>query len=267
MTLTMTRMMRPLSFSIVIAAAALSLSACEDDVQVESNLARSRDSSLASDLRLANGESAGPAGFDTAAAHTNASLPPMVESRGSSGSTTGSARVVSNAPGGTVTESSGSLAGVSAENYIGPSCASPASADQQRCLRSYLMVSDVALDRNYQMLIATLKREAGTATSGREPPTVVRLRNAQRNWLVYRDDECRRRNAGKEGPLWAPTRAKCLAEYSALRERELASALSTRSAVSTPTEKPAAVKSSKSTAKSTAAKRAKSSKRSRNRRG
>jgi len=269
MTLTIIRMMRPLFFSIVIAAAAFPLAACEDDVQVESNLARARDSSLASDLRLANGESVSTLGSDTAAAHVKASVPPMVESRGALPPNAGSARVVSNTPGSTITESTGSLANVSAEAYIGPSCASPALADQQRCLRSYLMVSDVALDRNYQMLISALKREAGTSPSTREPPTVVRLRNAQRNWLVYRDDECRRRLAGTEGPLWAPTRAKCLAEYSALRERELVNALNTRTNVKQVAEKQVTEKKStvKSSTKSTSAKRAKPSKRSRNRRG
>jgi uncharacterized protein YecT (DUF1311 family) len=48
---------------------------------------------------------------------------------------------------------------------------------------------------------------------------------AQRSWLVYRDTECRRRNRGKEGPLWAPTRAECLAEFSGQRANELSAAL------------------------------------------
>ena len=118
--------------------------------------------------------------------------------------------------------------GPSAEDFAGPSCASPALADQRRCLLSYLARSDLALDRNYQALITALKREAGAPARGTEPATVLRLRTAQRNWLVYRDNECRRRNEGKEGPLWAPTRAQCLAEYSEERAKELANALESR---------------------------------------
>jgi hypothetical protein len=41
----------------------------------------------------------------------------------------------------------------SAEGYIGPSCASPARDDQQRCLMGYLAKSDLVLDRYYQALI------------------------------------------------------------------------------------------------------------------
>lgn len=116
-------------------------------------------------------------------------------------------------------------ASASAESYAGPSCASPALADQRRCLLSYLARSDVTLDRNYQALIAKLKRNAGTRAGEREPESVERLRVAQRAWLVYRDNECRVRNRGKEGPLWAPTRAECLAQFSGQRAEELAAAL------------------------------------------
>ncbi|HET9013772.1 MAG TPA: lysozyme inhibitor LprI family protein [Gemmatimonadaceae bacterium] len=107
-------------------------------------------------------------------------------------------------------------------------CASPASADQRRCLMLHLARTDVALDRTYQALIADLKREAGTPARGREPETVTQLRVAQRAWLVYRDTECRRRNRGKEGPLWAPVRAECLGEFSGQRTEELARALRER---------------------------------------
>ena len=58
-----------------------------------------------------------------------------------------------------------------------------------------------------------------------------RLRAAQRSWLVYRDEECRKRTRAEEGPLWAPVRAKCLAEYSELRTRELNDALASRKAL------------------------------------
>ena len=268
-TLTMPGMMRPLFLSLVTAAAAFQLAACDDGTTNESSAARARDSSLASDLRLARGESTAPAGADTAALHAPASVPPMVETRGGATDAATNARVVSNDASAIVTESPGSIGpassapatSVSAEGYLGPSCASPALPDQRRCLLAYLARSDVALDRNYQSLIAALKREAGAKSSDREPATVLRLRNAQRNWLVYRDDECRRRNAGTEGPLWAPTRAKCLAEYSDQRSQELANALNGRVvATKTPVVK-------RSTTKASTTKRAKAAKRRRSRRG
>lgn len=107
----------------------------------------------------------------------------------------------------------------------GTPCASPALADQRRCLLNHLARSDVRLDGNYQAVIATLKREAGTGPREKEPASVERLRVAQRSWLVYRDTECRRRNRDKEGPLWAPVRAQCLAEFSGQRTEELAAEL------------------------------------------
>jgi len=101
-------------------------------------------------------------------------------------------------------------------------CNSPAPADQRRCLLAYLAQSDVILTRHYQARIADMMRAAGTAPGEPEPPSVQRLRGAQRAWLVYRDTECRNRNRGQEGPLWAVTRARCLAEFSAARAEELA---------------------------------------------
>ncbi len=94
--------------------------------------------------------------------------------------------------------------------------------DQRRCLLVYLARSDVTLDRNYQARIAELKQAAGTAPGEPEPESVHRLRVAQRAWLVYRDTECRNRNRGLEGPLWAPMRARCLGEFSQKRAEELA---------------------------------------------
>ncbi len=107
-------------------------------------------------------------------------------------------------------------------------CSSPAAADQRRCLMLHLARSDAGLDRTYQALIAVMKREAGTAPGAKEPETVHQLRVAQRSWLVLRDTECRRRNRGKEGPLWAPMRAECLGEFSGNREEELMQSLRNR---------------------------------------
>jgi uncharacterized protein YecT (DUF1311 family) len=264
-------MMRPLHLSIILAMTTLQLAACGEDhaVQDESAATISRDSSLAHDLQLATGDTAPfTEAADVAVADRGGGIPPMVESRGAH-----DAQPASNAGGATVTESPGSVAptsgaptagsapsvaGASAESYIGPSCASPALPDQRRCLLAYLARSDVNLDRTYQSLIARLESEAPTQTPG-EPVTVQRLRTAQRQWLVYRDDECRRRNEGKEGPLWAPTRAQCLAEYSEQRTKELANALATRQTTPLPATKTSAPpkpnKSKSTTHKHTRAKR------------
>ena len=107
-------------------------------------------------------------------------------------------------------------------DYPTPACASPAAADQRRCLLAYLARSDVTLDRTYQARIAELRRAANTPAGAPDPESVQRLRTAQRAWLVYRDTECRNRNRGLEGALWAPVRARCLGEFSAARAGELA---------------------------------------------
>src|SRR5206468_8187878 len=130
---------------------------------------------------------------------TSTSAPTVTESAGDLATSEGGAR------GGSSSASNASDASdASAEGYIGLSCASPARDDQQRCLKGYLAHSDLQLDRSYQALISRLKSESGTRTGDADPPVVQRLRATQRNWLVYRDDECRKRTAPTEGPLWAP---------------------------------------------------------------
>lgn len=221
-------MMSPLRVSIAFAISALMLVGCEDrGARVEAAASTSRESSLASDLALAGDSSLAKriAERDSQAVTQSSG---MLESAagGSESSKAGGSpamRTASNVSSPTVS---------SAEGYIGPSCASPAREDQQRCLSGYLAKSDLMLDRYYQALILRLKSEAGTKARAPEPPTVQRLRDAQRKWLAYRDDECRKRTSAREGPLWAPVRAKCLAEYSTLRARELDDALTKRKELS-----------------------------------
>ena len=212
-------MLRPLRVSIALASSIAVLAACDEGTRAETAASRSRESSLAQDLQLAGDSSLAKqiAGRDTSAVTES---PGMLESSAGPESTTASARNASNV----------SREVPSADGYIGPSCASPARDDQQRCLLGYLAKSDMLLDRYYQALIVRLKSEAGTRASAPEPASVQRLRTAQRAWLVYRDDECRKRTAAQEGPLWAPVRAQCLAEYSGLRARELEDALAKRKA-------------------------------------
>ena len=230
-------MMRPLRVSLALAISLVPLASCDEGTGAESSGSNARDSSLARDLQLAGDSAAASRVFEGRDTRAVTESPGMIDSS-SAGTTsaTGAARNASNA------------APPSAEGYIGPSCASPAREDQQRCLHGYLAKSDVVLDRSYQALITRLKTEARTKAKA-EPLSVQRLRNAQRAWLVYRDDECRKRTIEREGPLWAPVRAKCLAEYSALRSRELEDALAKRKALA-PREQP--TKSKRSVRKATA---------------
>jgi uncharacterized protein YecT (DUF1311 family) len=224
--------------SLVLAASAVQW-ACVDEARTETASAHDRDSALVHDLVLA--------GYDSAAV--------FPAGRYFGGPMTGP---------GTVTESPGELADAGAsssaspstrgsatpapsgESYVGPSCASPAADDQQRCLEGYLARSDMRLDRSYQALVTQLKAEAGKRSDAKEPPNVLRLRTTQRNWVAYRNDECRKRTAATEGPLWAPVRARCLEEYSVLREREFEDALAKRKATA-PKSAPAKPKATKHT--------------------
>ena len=208
----------------IVAMSLASVAACEDSVRAEADSSRLRDSSLARDLEIAQGRRAASASDGRDSAEVTAS-PGMLDS------SVDSTRTASFEEGAARNASNTSAATPSAEGYIGPSCASPALDDQRRCLLGYLARSDAELDRNYQALIGQLKSEVGTRKGAPEPPAVQRLRTAQRSWLVYRDEECRKRTRADEGPLWAPVRAPCLAEYSALRARELEDALAKRKAL------------------------------------
>jgi uncharacterized protein YecT (DUF1311 family) len=217
--------MRPLQVSIAAAASAVLLAACDAGPHTASGNPRARESSLARDLEVAV---ARPSGHDTVFVTESTSMldsSSVAQSGRLDGLRASSATNVS------------SHGAPSAEGN-GPSCESPAADDQRRCLMEHLATSDVLLDRYYQALILRLKSEAGTTSSATEPPAVQRLRTTQRAWLVYRDDQCRARTRDREGPLWAPVRAQCLAEYSTRRAEELADALAKRKALA-PREQPA----------------------------
>lgn len=100
-------------------------------------------------------------------------------------------------------------------------CDSPALDDQRDCLVSLLAEADVDVNRNYRAAVEKLRREAGTRAGAPDPASVVELRTEQRRWLVYRDRECRERTVARQGDLWAPARAECLARFSTARAREL----------------------------------------------
>lgn len=104
----------------------------------------------------------------------------------------------------------------------GDPCDSPAQSNQRACITNSLARSDATLNRVYAELIREIRRSSNSEGSASEQ----RLREAQREWLVYRDTECRRRTRDREGALWAPVRAKCLGEFSATRAAELEQNLS-----------------------------------------
>ena len=238
--------MRPLRISLVLAASAAQW-ACVDEARTETAAAHARDSALVHDLVLAGYDSAAirPSGRYFGVPTSGAST--VTESSGE----LADARSDSTAPS---TAKNVSTAAPSAESDVGPSCASPAADDQQRCLEGYMTRADANLNRSYQALVAQLNSERGARAGTSEPATVRRLRNTQRNWVTYRNDECRKRTAASEGPLWAPVRARCLEEYSALRQREFDDALAKRKAAAAKST-PAKPKAKKQTKRTTRAKR------------
>lgn len=78
------------------------------------------------------------------------------------------------------------------------------------------------LNRIYRALVTEMRRQEGVRNGGPDPASVERLRVSQRSWLVYRDNQCRRRVRAREGALWARPRVKCLSEFSLRRANELA---------------------------------------------
>ena len=101
-------------------------------------------------------------------------------------------------------------------------CTSPLKADQEECVRAILPAADKRLNGIYRALVTEIRRQEGVRGNAPDPASVERLRVSQRSWLVYRDNQCRRRGRGKEGALWARPRVRCLGEFSIRRANELA---------------------------------------------
>ena len=228
-------MLRPLRVSLTVVLSLATLAGCEAAGRTGADSSVARDTSLARDLEIAQASGEAERASDGRDSGQVVASSGMLDANADT--------EVAEALSESAARNASRTAVPSAEGYIGPSCASPALDDQRRCLLGYLANSDRELDRNYQALITQLKSEARTRKGAPEPPAVQRLRSAQRSWLVYRDDECRKRTRADEGPLWAPVRAKCLAEYSALRARELEDALAKRKALAA-REQPARSRSS-----------------------
>ena len=90
---------------------------------------------------------------------------------------------------------------------------------------AYVTINDASLQRVYDSLIVELRRNANARRGDRDPPTVTRLRQEQRQWIAVRDRECTRDPAPGYTPLWAEPISKCFARMSAARRGELAQEL------------------------------------------
>lgn len=208
----------------VIGAAAV---ACDTGAPSKTRDDIAADSALASDLALANrdtllvdsiGEYRPPdaAERDTAETVTTGSVAP-VKSEPSKPVATAPAPP---APGPIRTPAATVASGPTRRGTA--ACTSPIKADQEKCVKAILPGADMRLNRIYRALVTEMRRKEGVPNGGRDPASVERLRVSQRSWLVYRDNQCRRRGRGKEGALWARPRVKCLSEFSARRANELA---------------------------------------------
>jgi len=106
----------------------------------------------------------------------------------------------------------------SADSASGDACNSPAQPDQHRCLMRAIDENDVTLNAVYNRLITALNSHARANPDGADADVVERLRSVQRSWLDTRDQNC---HTVGTGPLYARDRARCFANESARRTREL----------------------------------------------
>ncbi|HEX6627363.1 MAG TPA: lysozyme inhibitor LprI family protein [Gemmatimonadaceae bacterium] len=96
----------------------------------------------------------------------------------------------------------------------GDPCDSPTTTDQRYCLNRSIVSNDADLNRTYQDLIAQARKSGGSELEDR-------FQQSQREWVNQRDSECTARTPSEGGKLWARSRARCLADYSAKRTEEL----------------------------------------------
>jgi uncharacterized protein YecT (DUF1311 family) len=101
-------------------------------------------------------------------------------------------------------------------------CTSPTLENQNECLRASIASADARLNRIYRALITEMRLQEKVGNGASDPASVQRLRIAQRQWVVYRDNECRKKVPSKERGLWAKARASCLADFAGRRANELA---------------------------------------------
>jgi uncharacterized protein YecT (DUF1311 family) len=96
----------------------------------------------------------------------------------------------------------------------GDPCDSPTTIDQRYCLNRSIASNDADLNRTYQDLMAQARKSGGSELEDR-------FQQSQREWVNQRDADCIARTPTEGGKLWARSRARCLADYSAKRTEEL----------------------------------------------
>lgn len=101
-------------------------------------------------------------------------------------------------------------------------CSSSTPENQAECIRVSIAAGDARLNRIYRALITEMRLQEKVPAGAKDPPSVQRVRVAQRQWIVYRDNECRKKVPAKTKGLWAKARANCLAEFAGRRAGELA---------------------------------------------
>jgi uncharacterized protein YecT (DUF1311 family) len=107
-----------------------------------------------------------------------------------------------------------SPASSAATRSTGDPCDSPTTTDQRYCLNRSIASNDADLNRTYQDLIAQARKSGGSELEDR-------FQQSQREWVNQRDSDCIARTPSEGGKLWARSRARCLADYSAKRTEEL----------------------------------------------
>jgi uncharacterized protein YecT (DUF1311 family) len=229
--------------AVFLVAAAFFTTGCDSGAPSRTADEFAADSALAADLALANRDTllvdsigayreADAAERDTAA-DTAASVPGAAESRVATAPppaakkapapAVAAAPPVTAEPKPTAGPSAPKKAAAPAPRLTGTrACSSPTQENQSECMRVSIAAADARLNRIYRALITEMRRKEGVPSGAKDPASVQRLRVAQRQWLVYRDNECRRLGRGKEGALWARPRARCLGQFSARRANELA---------------------------------------------
>jgi uncharacterized protein YecT (DUF1311 family) len=212
--------------------------ACRKEGKAKEVAAVSQDTMLLRDLAEANKNTAAASTVDnslnTVKTSGDSSMPGAVEvasqtrpsdTRTASQAPSGSAiltpgsrlqapTTASDAPGPTTVPLSRSPASEAARlsaRTSGDPCDSPAAVDQRSCLNRSIVANDADLNRTYQELIGQAHKSGGADLEDR-------FRQSQRDWVNQRDADCSSQGNGK---LWARTRAKCLADYSAKRTAEL----------------------------------------------
>lgn len=100
-------------------------------------------------------------------------------------------------------------------------CAAATAETSPSCLPAYLEHSEARLTRNYQAVIRAVIAAVGRGGAG--PGALDSVRDAQRAWIVYRDERCRQPERTTTEP--SLDRVRCLGQQAEFRAEELAQSL------------------------------------------